>query len=48
MEAEAERSNQRAEDIECKLIDIEDELKVVGQNQQTLEVIKVYVHYISL
>ena len=38
MEAEAERSNERAENIECKFIDIEDELKVVGQNQQTLEV----------
>jgi len=38
MEAEAERSNERAETIECKFIDIEDELKVVGQNQQTLEV----------
>jgi len=38
MEAEAERSNERAENVECKFIDIEDELKVVGQNQQTLEV----------
>lgn len=38
METEAVRSNERAENVECKFIDIEDELKVVGQNQQTLEV----------
>merc|ERR1711970_681574 len=38
VEAEAERSNERAEGVESKFIDIEDELKVVGQNQQTLEV----------
>jgi len=38
VETEAVRSNERAENVECKFIDIEDELKVVGQNQQTLEV----------
>merc|ERR1711997_1337776 len=38
VESEAVRSNERAEAVECKFIDIEDELKVVGQNQQTLEV----------
>ena len=38
VESEAVRSNERAENVEVKFIDIEDELKVVGQNQQTLEV----------
>jgi len=38
VETEAARANERAENVECKFIDIEDELKVVGQNQQTLEV----------
>merc|ERR1712179_108696 len=38
VETESVRSNERAENVECKFIDIEDELKVVGQNQQTLEV----------
>ena len=32
------RATQRAEDVEFKFVDIEDELKLVGQNQQTLEV----------
>merc|ERR1712037_601727 len=34
METEAVRSNERAETVETKFIDIEDELKVVGANQQ--------------
>lgn len=38
IESESERSNERAEGVESKFIDIEDELKVVGQNQQQLEV----------
>jgi len=38
MEAESVRSGERAENVECKFMDIEDELKDVGQNQQTLEV----------
>jgi chromosome segregation ATPase len=38
VEAEAVRSNERAEGVESKFIDIEDELKIVGQNQQSLEV----------
>merc|ERR1719186_2204566 len=38
MEAESIRSNERAEGVEIKFIDIEDELKVVGQNQQSHEV----------
>jgi len=37
-ESESERSNARADEIECKFIEIEDELKEVGQKQQTLEV----------
>jgi len=37
-EAEAERANARADEIECKFIEIEDELKEVGQKQQNLEV----------
>eukprot|EP00090_Calanus_glacialis_P000996 TRINITY_DN10721_c0_g1_i1.p1 TRINITY_DN10721_c0_g1~~TRINITY_DN10721_c0_g1_i1.p1 ORF type:complete len:285 (-),score=128.06 TRINITY_DN10721_c0_g1_i1:123-977(-) len=37
-ESESERSNARADEIECKFIDIEDELKEVGQKQQNLEV----------
>merc|ERR1719180_207802 len=40
METEAVRSNERAETVETKFIDIEDELKVVGANQQALEVIE--------
>merc|ERR1712083_349021 len=31
-------SNARADEIECKFIEIEDELKEVGQKQQNLEV----------
>lgn len=38
VETEATRANERADNVECKFVDIEDELKVVGQNQQTLEV----------
>jgi len=37
-ESESERSNARADDVECKFIEIEDELKEVGQKQQNLEV----------
>eukprot|EP00092_Neocalanus_flemingeri_P029628 GFUD01032174.1.p1 GENE.GFUD01032174.1~~GFUD01032174.1.p1 ORF type:complete len:285 (+),score=134.29 GFUD01032174.1:59-913(+) len=37
-ESENERSNERAESIEMKFCDIEDELKEVGQKQQNLEV----------
>jgi len=37
-ESESERSNERAEGIEMKFCDIEDELKAVGQKQQNLEV----------
>jgi len=37
-ETESERSNERAEGIELKFCDIEDELKEVGQKQQNLEV----------
>jgi len=37
-ESESERSNERADTIECKFIDIEDELKEVGAKQQALEV----------
>jgi len=37
-ESESEKSNERAEGIECKFCDIEDELKEVGQKQQNLEV----------
>jgi len=37
-ESESERSNARADEIECKFIEIEDELKEVGQKQQNLEV----------
>ena len=37
-ESESERSNERADGIECKFIEIEDELKLVGQKQQSLEV----------
>merc|ERR1712127_171762 len=35
---EAARSGERAENVECKFMDIEDELKEVGQSQQNLEV----------
>jgi len=38
LEAEGQRANERAEAVELKFIDIEDELKVVGQNQQSHEV----------
>lgn len=38
VEAEGNRANERAEGVEMKFIDIEDELKVVGQNQQSHEV----------
>merc|ERR1719315_417416 len=37
LEADAARGNERAEVAEKKIIDIEEELKVVGQNMQTLE-----------
>jgi len=37
-ESESERSAERADGVECKFIEIEDELKEVGQKQQTLEV----------
>merc|ERR1712154_93595 len=37
-EIESQRAVEKAESIECKFIDIEDELKVVGQKQQNLEV----------
>ena len=37
-EGEAQRSTEKADSIECRFIEIEDELKVVGQKQQTLEV----------
>jgi len=37
-ESESERSSERADGVECKFIEIEDELKEVGQKQQTLEV----------
>merc|ERR1712228_633278 len=38
LEADAQRGNERAEGAEKKIMDIEEELKVVGQNLQTLEV----------
>merc|ERR1719356_1761418 len=38
LEADAARGNERAEGAEKKIADIEEELKVVGQNLQTLEV----------
>jgi len=37
-ESESERSNEKAEGVECKFIEIEDELKEVGNKQQNLEV----------
>jgi len=37
-ETEGQKSEERAENTELKFMNIEDELKVVGQNQQTLEV----------
>lgn len=37
-ETEGIKSNERAENVENKFVNIEDELKGVGQNQQTLEV----------
>merc|ERR1712111_223282 len=37
LEADATKGNERAEGAEKKIIDIEEELKVVGQNLQTLE-----------
>ena len=37
-EIEAQRAVEKADGIECKFIEIEDELKVVGQKQQNLEV----------
>ena len=37
-ESESERSNIRADSVESKFIEIEDELKLVGQKQQNLEV----------
>merc|ERR1719336_2642026 len=38
LETDAARGNERAEIAEKKIIDIEEELRVVGQNMQTLEV----------
>merc|ERR1712156_662979 len=38
MEAELERSNERADVGENKIVSLEEELKVVGQNLQSLEV----------
>ena len=38
LEADAGRGNERAEVAEKKILDIEGELRVVGQNMQTLEV----------
>jgi len=38
LEADAARGNERAEIAEKKILDIEEELRVVGQNMQTLEV----------
>merc|ERR1719432_589936 len=38
LEADAAKGNERAEGAEKKIMDIEEELKVVGQNLQTLEV----------
>merc|ERR1711892_1073250 len=38
LESDAARGNERAEGAEKKIMDIEEELKVVGQNLQTLEV----------
>ena len=37
-EEELERSNERCTNGETKIMELEDELKVVGQNQQALEV----------
>merc|ERR1711884_1015168 len=37
-EIESHRAVEKADGIECKFIEIEDELKVVGQKQQNLEV----------
>merc|ERR1719270_36041 len=37
-EIESQRAVEKAETVECKFIEIEDELKVVGQKQQNLEV----------
>jgi len=37
-ESEGQKSEERAENTELKFMNIEDELKIVGQNQQTLEV----------
>ena len=38
LESDSIRSNERAEIAEKKIVDIEEELRVVGQNLQTLEV----------
>ena len=38
IESDSSRSNERAEVAEKKIVDIEEELRVVGQNLQTLEV----------
>merc|ERR1712025_241585 len=38
LEADGMRGNERAENAERKIIDLEEELKVVGQNLQSLEV----------
>merc|ERR1711994_1171064 len=38
LEADAQRGNERADAAEKKISDIEEELKVVGQNLQTLEI----------
>ena len=38
LETELERTNERGEAVENKIISLEEELKVVGQNLQSLEV----------
>ena len=38
LEGELDRNNERAETVEDKIISLEEELKVVGQNLQSLEV----------
>ena len=38
LEGELDRTNERAETVEDKIINLEEELKVVGQNLQSLEV----------
>ena len=47
VEAEGVRAEERAEAVEIKLMDIEDELKIVGQKQQSLEVSEEKAHGIE-